>query len=410
MSQVTQIYDLVLRGGRVIDPANGLDGTYDIAVRNGRIAAVAKTLPPHEARSTVDVSSSIVAPGFIDLHVHCNEWISPLALNADDLGVDAGITTAVSMGDTGAYTVSAFTHYIAANAKTHLLCFPCVMNHGINFATCYPEYFHPDTINVKTSVRIAIENPQMVRGFKVHGDEGCLSNFGTRSIAKAREICDETKLPLYMHTGTLVNLKRDTAPDPKKVIDMILPFMKPGDILAHPYAFYRDCMIADREEPPASLKAALAEGVLLDLGRGHHLSFDIARRMIPKGIIPHTLSSDAHGTYDGTDRIHDDKGLNYSLFGTVSIFRALGLDLSDVVSRVTINPARILRMEEEIGTLTPQSRADITVFDSVPGKFVFTDGLKKTIDATEKLVPRFVVREGKLIESQGRLLRDLHAA
>jgi dihydroorotase len=412
MSSVIEIYDLVLRGGRVIDPANAVDGKYDVAIRNGRIAAVAKELPPHEARKVLDVTGSIVAPGFIDLHVHSNEWISPLALNPDDLGVDVGVTTGVNMGDTGAYTVLAFKHYVAAKAKTHLVCFPAVMNHGINFATCYPQYFHPDTINVKASVLAAKENPQLVRGFKVHGDEGCLSHFGTRSIEKAREICDQAKLPLYMHTGTLVPIKRDTAPEPKKVIDIILPWMKPGDVLAHPYAFYRDCMIADREEIPDSLRVALDNGLLLDLGRGHHLSFDIARRMIPKGLIPHTISSDAHGTYttDGTDLVHDDKGLTYSLFGTLSVFLALGLELGDIVSRVTINPAKILRMEEEIGTLGLHTRADVTIFDLVSEKITFRDGLKKTLEGTQKMMPRWVLRDGEMIKCEGRLLRDLQAA
>jgi dihydroorotase len=134
--------------------------------------------------------------------------------------------------------------------------------------------------------------------------------------------------------------------------------------------------------------------------------------MIPKGLIPHTISSDAHGTYttDGTDLVHDDKGLTYSLFGTLSVFLALGLELGDIVSRVTINPAKILRMEEEIGTLGLHTRADVTIFDLVSEKITFRDGLKKTLEGTQKMMPRWVLRDGEMIKCEGRLLRDLQAA
>jgi dihydroorotase len=123
-------YDLVLTSGRVIDPANNIDGRHDVAIKNGLVAAVAKKLPPHRAAKSVDCSGSIVTPGIIDMHVHNFQWVTGHALNPDDMGVHSGVTTAVSMGDTGSLTLRGYKQYVAGTAKTHLLCVPCVMGAG----------------------------------------------------------------------------------------------------------------------------------------------------------------------------------------------------------------------------------------------------------------------------------------
>lgn len=400
-------FDLVLKGGRVIDPANGIDGPHDVAIKNGLIAAVAKTLPPHGARKSVDVRGSIVTPGIIDMHVHNFQWVTGHALNPDDLGVYSGVTTAVSMGDTGSLTLRGYKHYVAATAKTHLVCVPCVMGAGFMNPTPDPHFFHPDTVDVESNLKMAREEPEIVRGWKAHGDEGCLSRFGTRVLELAREICDRSGLPLYLHTGLLVSVVEETRPGPKKVIDLILPWLRPGDVLAHPFAHYPDGLLSGREEVPPQLRECLDSGVLLDLGRGHHLSIDIARRMIPKGIMPDIISSDVHGTFG---RFNDASTLDYSLFGTLSLFLALGIPLEDLIPRVTLTPARWLRMEDRIGTLTPGSWGDVTVFDSIAGRWVFRDRLGDSVTGKDKLVPKLVVRRGETIEPNMQLLGDLKAA
>jgi len=407
MASEPEIYDLVLTGGRVVDPAQKFDSVADVAIRDGRIAAVAKTLPPHRATRTENVSGSIVVPGVIDMHVHNFEWVTGHALNPDQLGVHSGATTTVSMGDTGSLTLRGFKHYVVPQAKTHLLCVPCVMGAGFMSPTPDPHFFHPDTVDIDANIKLAKEEPDIVRGFKAHGDEGCLSRFGTAVIEKARRICDETGLPLYLHTGLLVSIVEATRPGPKQVIDLILPWLRPGDILAHPFALYPDGLLSGRDEVPPQLREALARGVLLDLGRGHHLSIDIARKMMPQGIIPDIISSDVHGTFG---KFHDATTLDYSLFGTMSLFLALGMPLTDLIERVTVAPARWLRMQDRIGTLAPGAWGDVTVFDVVPGKWMFRDRLRASVAGREKLVPKLVVRLGELIRPEGSLLKDLEAA
>ena len=407
MASEPEIYDLVLKGGRVVDAAQKMDGVADVAIRNGRIAAVAATLPPHRAAATENVSGSVVVPGVIDMHVHNFEWVTGHALNPDQLGVHSGATTTVSMGDTGSLTLRGFKHYLVPQAKTHLLCVPCVMGAGFMSPTPDPHFFHPDTVDIDANIKLAKEEPDIVRGFKAHGDEGCLSRFGTAVIEKARRICDETGLPLYLHTGLLVSVVEATRPGPKQVIDLILPWLRPGDILAHPFALYPDGLLSGRDEVPPQLRDALDRGVLLDLGRGHHLSIDIARKMMPQGIIPDIISSDVHGTFG---KFNDASTLDYSLFGTLSLFLALGMSLTDLIERVTVAPARWLRMQDKIGTLAPGAWGDVTVFDVVPGKWVFRDRLRASVVGKEKLVPKLVVRLGELIRPEGALLKDLEAA
>jgi dihydroorotase len=399
-------YDVVLAGGRVIDPANRMDEHGDVAIKDGLIAAAGK-LPAHRAAQTIDVRGSIVTPGIIDLHVHNFQWVTGHALNADDMGVHSGVTTAVSMGDTGSLTLRGYKHYVAQASKTHLLCVPCVMGGGFMNPTPDPHFFHPDTVDVEANLKLAREEPEIVRGFKAHGDEGCLSRFGTRVIELARRICDESGLPLYLHTGLLVSVVEATRPGPKKVIDLILPWLRPGDILAHPFAHYPDGLLSGRDEVPPQLREALDSGVLLDLGRGHHLSIDIARRMLPKGIMPDIISSDVHGTFG---QFNDASTLDYSLFGTLSLFLGLGIALEDLIPRVTVAPARWLRMEDRIGTLTPGSWGDVTVFDALEGQWVFRDRLGASVTARQKLVPKLVVRRGEPITPHGGLLEDLKAA
>lgn len=407
MASETEIYDLVLSGGRVIDPANKLDGIADVAIRNGRVAAVAAALPPHRATASENVSGSVVVPGVIDMHVHNFQWVTGHALNPDQLGVHSGATTTVSMGDTGSLTLRGFKHYVVPQAKTHLLCVPCVMGAGFMNPTPDPHFFHPDTVDIDANIKLAKDEPEIVRGFKAHGDEGCLSRFGTAVIEKARHICDATGLPLYLHTGLLVSIVEATRPGPMKVIDVILPWLRPGDILAHPFALYPDGLLAGRDEVPPQLREVLASGVLLDLGRGHHLSIDIARKMMPQGIIPDIISSDVHGTFG---RFNDDTTLDYSLFGTLSLFLALGMTLHELIERVTVAPARWLRMTDKIGSLSPGAWGDVTVFDVVPGKWTFRDRLRASVTGKEKLVPKLVVRRGEVIRPEGALLRDLEAA
>ena len=276
-----QIYDLVLKGGHVIDPSQSLDGKYDVAIQAGKIAAVAAELPPHSAKATQDVTGQLICPGFIDLHVHVYEWVTDFGLWPDDVGVNAGVTTVVDQGSCGPLTFLGFKANIVDQAKTDVRCFPSVNLAGaLKGGMGSPALHSPDMVDLAALQQLAQENPETVRGFKVHGESGALSRWGTRVIELARQAADAAQLPLYVHTGELFAVVEENRPSPEQVIDYVLPHLKPGDLLAHCYSCRPDGLMGDRDTPSPALVKAIKDGVRLDLGHGINFSFAIARRMM----------------------------------------------------------------------------------------------------------------------------------
>jgi dihydroorotase len=149
---------------------------------------------------------------------------------------------------------------------------------------------------------------------------------------------------------------------------------------------------------------ALARGLHFDIGHGVNFSFKIARKMIAKGILPNTISSDVHGDFNG---YHDDSKLDYSLAGAMNKLVALGVPLTEVIKRTTLNAAKILRDEQEIGTLAVGSRADITVIEQRAGRWPLVDAMGEVLWTNQRLIPKLVVRAGETIVPSLRLVRDL---
>lgn len=413
VKKITDIdeYDLVLKGGWVIDPSQSFcQGHFDVAIYNDRIAAVATKLPHYRAKQIQDVSGLLVCPGFIDLHAHVYEWVSDFGLCADDVGIHAGATTVVDQGSCGFHAFTDFKARIIDKAQTDVRCFPMINLASTQKAETIDvssSFLKPSEIDIERCVWLANKYPEVLRGFKVFGESGTLSHWGTDIFQVARKICDRTGLPLYVHTGELLPVVEANRPKNNEIISTILSFMKAGDILAHCYSYQPDGILGTLDIVPDYLRAAIDRGVLLDLGHGVHFSFEVALRMMAQSVLPYTISSDAHGDFH---TIHNDSTLDYSLCGAMSKLIALGLDLHQAIASVTIHPACVLQAQSEIGTLKVGSRADITVVDLVKGSWLSHDSLDKHFVAKQKLVPAWVVRSGKLIKPHCRLLRDLHIA
>ncbi|MDJ0746263.1 MAG: amidohydrolase/deacetylase family metallohydrolase [Xenococcaceae cyanobacterium MO_167.B27] len=405
MNNNSEQYDLVLKGGHVIDPASNLNGIYDVAIRDQKIAKIVAQLPSEQAKEIVSVEGKIVCPGLIDLHAHVYEWVVSDSLCADDVGINSGVTTVVDQGDCGSANFLGFKAYVVEKSVTDVRCFPCINILG----TASPDsdktaLYGPDMVDIEALVSLAQENPQIIRGIKTHGESGLMSRWGTQVIQLARKATDLANLPLYLHTGVLFDIEESNRPQVDQVIDQVIPFLKPGDLLTHCYGMRPDGLLGKRLKISGSLKEAIQEGILLDLGHGVHFSFNVARRMIEQGFRPYTISSDVHGDFTIP---HSDAFLKYSLCGIMSKFLALGFTLEEVIAGTTINPARVLRAEMEIGTLQTGSRADITVLDLVDGDFVFHDSINDRLVGNQQLVPTLVVRAGQVLHPHGRLLRDL---
>ena len=183
------LYDLLLRGGRVIDPAQSLDGAYDVAIREGRIAAVLPSIAPSSARESIDVSGKLVLPGLIDTHAHVFQYVTGrFGLEADLCGVRSGVTTLVDQGGPSCMTLPAFREFVVQAKQSRVVTFLSAYLVGGMEGHFYPELYRPDCIDVDATVKSANENRDIVKGFKAHAELGGFARWGIESIRLSAEI------------------------------------------------------------------------------------------------------------------------------------------------------------------------------------------------------------------------------
>lgn len=398
-------HDLVIYGGRVIDPETGLDGRYDIAVQGDRIAAVEPSPARFRANHIISAAGKLVTPGLIDIHAHVFEWTTGYGAPPDDVGINAGTTTCVDTGGPATWTFDSFKAYIIDRAETEVMAFPTLPVLGGAAGPGGPPTFNADFIDIDALCAVTERYPEHIRGYKTFVESGLWShNEQTRFLECAVEIGERMKRPIYFHTGEVTRVDESKRPDPDVVLPEVLRYVRPGDIIGHCYSGMADGILGDRTEPLPELVAAVESGVLLDVGHGINFSFRVARHMIAAGMLPNTVSSDVHCNLAVA---HDESTIDYSLVGAMSKLLALGVDLATVIAGTTINPARVLRKEPEIGSLKPGTRADITLLDQVHEPWTFHDSEGATLDTDYRLVPSLVVRNGHVHVPSCRLLRDL---
>lgn len=397
--------DLLLKGGRVIDPAAGRDGIADVAVAEGRILAVEPAIPAGAAREVIDVSGRLVLPGMIDTHAHVYQYVTGrFGLSPEMVGVQSAVTTLVDQGGPSCMTMPGFRAYIAERSATRVLAFISAYLVGGLEGHLYPDLYGPGGINTAHTIKAARENADLVKGIKAHAETGGVSRWGLDVIRLGKEIARGAGLPLYIHLGQLWPVADGAEVDADEVVRALIPLMEPGDILAHPFTRHPGGFISQRTgEVHPVVWAALERGVTVDVGHGSHFSFEMARRVMAAGILPFTLGADMHGynvrVPDAADQT--ERSANpffgvapFNLTHAMSELLALGMKLPEVVATVTANPARMLRMEDTLGTLRPGREADVSVLELLDGRFTLADNSGERVTAAQMIVPRFCLRAG----------------
>lgn len=398
-------YDLIIENGRVMDPATQLDTPGQVAIRDGRIAAVSAAPLAGQARERIDAGGRLVCPGLIDLHVHVYEWVTNFGVWADDAGVDAGATTIVDQGSSGAWTFGGFKAHVIDQARTDVRAFVSVNVAGALMGGMKGDVLHnPTMLDHDGFVKLAARHPKAIRGIKCHGESGGLSHWGTTVMESAARLGRDADLPLYVHTGELFPVEENSRPQADTVLGSVLPMLKPGDTLAHIYSCMPDGIVGNSDVVPQVVRDARDMGVHFDIGYGLNFSYRIARLLMSDGIYPNTISSDVHGDFNA---FHDNSKLNYSLYGAMTRLWALGMPLADVIRATTLHPARVLRDEQEIGTLAPGSRADISIIETLDGDWTLRDGRREALQVNQRLLPWLTLRNGDVITPHRRLITDL---
>ena len=420
MNTVQFPYDLILTGGTVIDPATGRNGRFDVAVTNGKVAAILPDLSGASAREKVDVAGKIVIAGMIDTHAHVYEHVTgKFGLNPDMVGVRSGVTTLVDQGGPSCMTIGGFRHYLQETAKSRLLCFISVYLVGGLEGHLYPDLYGPTGVNVEHTVRVAKENLDIVRGIKAHAEIGGQSRWGLEVIKTGRRVAEETGLPLYIHLGQLwPSLEEGPVPDADELIRELCPIMRPGDILAHPFTRHPGGFVSKDGEVHPIVFEAIERGVRVDVGHGSHFSFEVAKRVLDAGVRPFTLGADLHGynvkvptSTDGVREANPFFGIApFSLTIAMTELVTLGMSLEEVIATVTSNPAAMVRMEDEIGSLQVGRKADVSVLEVLNGRFKLSDNSGVEV-VTDKLIrPVFCLRDGVRFDSDSPLIPAAIAA
>jgi dihydroorotase len=269
----------------------------------------------------------------------------------------------------------------------------------------YPELYGPGGVNVPATVKSARANADLVRGIKAHAEIGGASRWGLEVIKLGKEIAREAGIPLYIHLGQLWPTKEGASIDPDEVVRALMPLMEPGDVLAHPFTRHPGGFISvETGEVHPVVWAALERGVTVDVGHGSHFSFAMARKVLDAGIRPYTLGADMHGynvrmpePRSAVAEKEENPFFGFAPFNlthSMTDLLTLGLTLPEIIATVTINPARMLKLEHEIGTLAPGRAADVSVLDLLDGRFTLSDNSGEQVTASQMIVPVFCLRDG----------------
>ncbi len=407
--------DTLLKGGHVVDPATGRDGLFDIAVTGGRIVAIEPSIPAEGAGTVIDVSGKLVTAGLIDTHAHVYQYVTGrFGLAPDLVGVQSGVTTIVDQGGPSCMTIPGFRHFIVEKAKTRVLCFISAYLVGGLEGHLYPELYGPHQVDVEHTVRAARENADIVRGIKAHAELGTASRWGLEVIKLGKQISSQANLPLYIHLGQLWPVKDGAQIDADELIREIVPLMEAGDILAHPFTRHPGGFVsAETHQVHPIVWEGLERGVTSDVGHGSHFSFDMAQKVLDAGIKPYTLGADMHGynvrVPDATDEASRSQNpffgvAPFNLTHAMSELLTLGMSLNEVIATVTINPARMLKMDDKIGTLQPGREADISVLEILEGRFELKDNSGASRTASELIVPVMCLRAGERFDAVSPLI------
>ena len=377
-------YDLLLKGGHVIDPKNNLDAPRDLAIANGKIARVAPNIPASEAAKTVDVSGLYVTPGLIDIHVHVYLWPSAAGegVQPDAFSFRSGVTTMVDAGSAGARNFDDFRDRIINRAKTRVLAF-------LNIAAAGMGTGHEDDLeglDADAAIRVAKANPDLIVGFKSAHYAGP----GWESINGAVKAGQAVNKPVMVDFGR-INATRN-------LNTLFMDKLRPGDIYTHCYSGHRQELLDNGKLNPAMV-AGRKRGIIFDLGHGAgSFYWYVAVPAYAEKFYPDSVSTDLH--------VNSMNAGMKDFANSMSKLLNLGSSLADVVRMSTWNPAKEIK-RPELGNLDVGSEADIAVLRLDKGNFGFVDSAGARKSGNQLLTAELTLRAGKVMwDLNGRAAQD----
>lgn len=375
-----QEYDLLLKGGRVIDARNKIDATMDVAVKAGKIAKVSAGIPDATAKKVVDVSGLIVAPGLINIHTHVFAGSKPGFADGpgsqlpDAFGPRSGTTTVVDAGTTGWRTFPEFKAKVIDNSLTRVLAWINIFETGFSAGSA----FEPDmnTLDVQKTLEVIKQYPDLIVGARI----GHYSGKSWIPFERASELAKLANRPLFVECHM-----------PEYSLKDQLDRMRPGDIITHSFENVSERMpvVDEQGKVRPFVLEAQKRGVLFDVGHGGvGFWFNQAIPAFQQGLWPNSFGTDEH-------RTSMNSGMK-NILNVMSKYLNIGMSLQDIIARGTWNAATSIK-REDLGNLSEGSVADIAVLNVLNGKFGFVDSGSNRIEGDKKLEAEMTIRGGRII-------------
>ena len=388
MQEVSCKYDLLLKGGHVIDPSQGINEIMDVGIKGGRIADLHPELDANESTEVTNISGKFVCPGLVDLHGH---WYEGSLYGIDPhICLNHGVTTVVDAGTSGFINFSEFRKHTIDRAQIRILAFLHISCLGLH-APFAEELRDIRYARPKETAVVIDKNRDIAVGVKIR--QGSMTgNYGIETLDKALEAANQVNLPLMVHISKGAN------------VPAIMKRMRPGDIITHCFQGRGDGII--NQSTGLVLPQIIAgrkEGIVFDVGHGcGSFSWEITRKAFELSFYPDTISTDLH-------RYCVEDPFRVDLLNTMSKFLLLGMTLEEVILKSTYNPAKVLHRDSEIGTLQKGTVADVLVFEEEAGEFEFADTHLRVLKGEKRLRPVQIIHNGKTLEpgSFPTKLRDL---
>lgn len=370
-------YDLIVAGGRVIDPANGVDGVADVGIVGTRIARVGPALRRSAGTRVVDAAGRIVTPGLVDVHVHVFDGVAGVAAPADTGCLAHGATTVVDGGSAGATTYEGFDKYVIQRSRTRVYAALNISTVGL---VTLDELANPAWVDPKAAADVIRRHRDRILAIKIRLTGSLAPGRDLQVIDLARRASDEAGVPLMVHIGG----------SPSPLAD-ILGRLQRGDMLTHTLREDANGVLDEQGRVRDSFVSARARGVVMDVAHGSgNFSWETAERAAAQGWWPDTISSDLHS--------RNMNGPVIDLPATLSKFLLLGLPLPQAVARATSAAAAAFAFPEGCGSLAPGATADVAILRMDESPFTFTDSRRQTRTGPRGLVPDTTVLGGRVVD------------
>jgi dihydroorotase len=346
-------FDLLIKGGQVVDPGGGRSGRLDVAIKRNRIAALEPDIPAEAAFQVLDAAGQYVTPGLVDLHTHVYHHVTFWGIDPDPVAARSGVTTWLDVGSAGAFNWPGFREFVVKPAEPRIYGLLNISAIGLTAAT--GELANLDYCDVDLCCKLIDLHRDLILGVKARIDRNTIRASGIEPLRRARAAADRCELPLMVHIGI----------GPPAVAE-VLELMRPGDILTHCFTGQTMRIIDERGRLLDDAKRAWDAGIIMDIGHGAgSFSFETAEALLGAGYRPDVISSDIHQL--------SINGPLFDLPTCLSKFLALGMTFPDVIRAATVRPAEVLGLQQEVGTLRPGALADVALFNLEQGRFPLYD-------------------------------------